>query len=414
MHNTNSICSNNQQQINSDIQQAPPLTEYSLLPRRSTETLIQNLQVVIYSFVTLFSILFIFFGYSLPAHAEINATGQAPKQDLPIEVRLTLHINKIFDIRPIDESYSIDAYLTADWIDPRARALVPETEEKVVLEDNLVDDIREVLWNPSFELINITGPKESSNKRIFIYKDGKVVYTERFKATMHSDMNFRKFPFDTQQLKITIEPFAYSSSKMVFSEKSKVFPTKDDAWPMTEWTVTARSCKVDESQYDFLIDITQEQYFPQFEFTVQIQRIPDYFIYQIMVPLIIIMLCAWSVHFINDSATQLSLISTLMLTVYAFNFFIADSIPKLPYNTFLGKLIVISFSAIFLQLIWHIIQLNTRHEYTLKRNSIVVIIFLFGFSIASAISWHFSSQEISRDSSLSNSNKLKQCIESIG
>ncbi|MCE3254295.1 MAG: Cys-loop ligand-gated ionic channel [Cellvibrio sp.] len=368
------------------------------------------MQPFIYYLITTFWILLIsLFGYSLPAHAEINITSQAPKQDLPIEVRLTLHINKIYDIRPVDESYSIDAYLTADWIDPRARTLVPETEEKIVLEDNLVDDIRDELWSPSFEVINITGPKESSNKRIFIHKNGKVVYTERFKAVMHSEMNFRKFPFDSQELKVTIEPFAYASSKMTFSDKSKVFPTESNAWPMTEWTVTSRTCEVNDSQYDFLVDITGERYFPQFEFSVQIQRIPDYFIYQIIVPLIIIMLCAWSVHFINDSATQLSLISTLMLTVYAFNFFIADSIPKLPYNTFLGKLIVISFSAIFLQLICHIIQLNTKREFTAKQNSIVVILFLFGFGVASAVSWNFSSQPVPQDQPLSQKSNIRQC-----
>jgi hypothetical protein len=404
---------------NNDSKNQPtPLAKNPLLSNQSAGKFIQDtqpMQPFIYYLVSTFCILFISpFGYSQPAHADINIASQVPKQDLPIEVRLTLHINKIYDIKPVDESYSIDAYLTADWIDPRARALVPETEEKIVLEDDLVDDIRETLWNPSFELINITGPKENSNKRVYIHKDGKVVYTERFKAVMHSDMNFRKFPFDTQELKITIEPFAYASSKMVFSEKSKVFPTESNAWPMTEWTVTGRSCEVNESHYDFLVDITGERYFPQFEFSVQIQRIPDYFIYQIIVPLIIIMLCAWSVHFINDSATQLSLISTLMLTVYAFNFFISDSIPKLPYNTFLGKLIVISFSAIFLQLICHIIQLNTKREFTFKQNSILVFLFMFGFAIASAVSWHFSNQQLSQESVLSNKSNIKHCIESSG
>lgn len=369
----------------------------------------------IYYLVTTCCVLFIsLLSYSLPVCGEINITSQAPKQNLPIEVRLTLHINKIYDIKPVDESYSIDAYLTADWIDPRASALVPEAEDKIVLEDDLVDDIRETLWNPSFELINITGPQEVSNKRIFIYKDGKVVYTERFKAVMHSAMNFRKFPFDIQELKIIIEPFAYSSKKMVFSEKSKVFPAEDNAWPMTEWTVTGRSCQVNESQYDFLVDITGEQYFPQFEFSVQIQRIPDYFIFQIIVPLMIIMLCAWSVHFVNDSATQLSLISTLMLTVYAFNFFIADSIPKLPYSTFLGKLIVVSFSAIFLQLICHIIQLNTKREFTVKQNGLLVVLFMLGFTIASAGCWYFSSLDIVQEQLLSNKAKIKQCIEALG
>lgn len=363
----------------------------------------------------LIALTFALFSHVLPAHSESSdITNQIPQENLPIEVRLTLHINKIYDIQPIDETYSIDAYLTADWIDPRASNLIPEYEEKIVIENNLVDDIHETLWIPTFELINITGPQEVSNKRIFIHKNGKIVYTERFKAVMHSEMNFRKFPFDTQQLNLIIEPFAHSSAQMVFSEKSKAFPTENDAWPMTEWTVIDRACQVNESKYDFLLDITGEQFFPQFEFSVTIKRIPDYFVFQIIIPLVIIMLCAWSILFINDSATQLSLISTFMLTVYAFNFFIADSIPKLPYSTFLGKLIVISFGAIFLQLICHIIQLNSKREFTIAKNSLLAILFILGFTIACTASWSIASQNDTAEHALSNKSHIKQCIETTG
>ena len=332
---------------------------------------------------------------------------QEPKQDLPIEVKLTLNINKIFDIKPVDESFTIDAYLAADWIDPRAGAFVQEGDH-ITLEDSQVDNVRNVIWDPAFEIINITGPKEISNKRIIVYKDGRIFYNERFKAVMSSKMNFRAFPFDSQDLKIIIEPFSYSSSKLRFSEKSRVFPSESDAWPMTEWQVTDRACQVADQPYEYLADSTAEKMFTQFAFTVTVNRIPSYFILQIMLPLIIIMLCAWSIFFVRDNTTQLSLISTLMLTVYAFNFFITDSIPKLPYSTFLGKMIIISFITIFLQLICHLIELNKTKEFTKKQNALLAIFFALSFALANAISWSLSNMDLKSSPAATQIN-IKKC-----
>ena len=230
------------------------------------------------TFAIFFALIVLFFNCQAYSQTDRNIASQAPRHNIPIEIRLTLHINKIYDIKPIEESYTIDAYLTADWLDPRVSNLIPDGEHKIVFEDALVDDIREELWNPSFELINITGPKEISNKRLFIHSDGKVVYTERFKAVMNSEMNFRKFPFDTQKLKVIVEPFAYSAIHIIFSEKSQIFPIENNSWPMTEWLVTGRTCQINPSHYEFMANITGELDFSQFELSIDIERIPDYFI----------------------------------------------------------------------------------------------------------------------------------------
>lgn len=318
---------------------------------------------------------------------------QEPVKDLPIDVRLSLNINKIYDIRPVDESFNVDAYLGANWLDPRAGSLVPEGKDSITLEDGHVDDWHEHVWMPSLEIINVLGTKDVSNKRLVIYKDGRVFYNERFNATLQSSMNFRKFPFDTQQLQIMIEPFSYSASKVRFSEQSRVYPTELSSWPMLEWHATKRSCQIGEAEYQYLADSTAEKIFTQFAFTLTVERIPGYFLLQIFLPLAVIMLCAWSIFFVKDGATQLSLISTLMLTVYAFNFFITDSIPKLPYGTFLGKIIIISFISIFLQLIVHLVELRCDREFTAKQNFWIALLFVIGFGFANWLNWQHSSMD---------------------
>lgn len=323
----------------------------------------------------------------------IDIPVQEPVKNLPIDVRLALNINKIYDIRPVDESFNVDAYLGASWVDARAGKLVPVDKTYITLEDAHVDEWHEHVWIPSLEIINILGPKDISNKRLIIYKDGRVFYNERFNATLQSSMNFRKFPFDTQKLQIMIEPFSYSISKMVFSPESRVYPTEHNAWPMLEWRALERACQIGEAEYEYLADSTAEKKFTQFSFSLTVERIPGYFLLQIFLPLAVIMLCAWSIFFVKDGATQLSLISTLMLTVYAFNFFITDSIPKLPYGTFLGKIIIISFISIFLQLIAHLIELRSEREFTTKQNFWIALFFVIGFGVANWLNWHHASLE---------------------
>lgn len=344
-----------------------------------------------------------------PMDAE-SIPAQEPDTGLPVEVRLSLNINKIYDIRPVDESFNVDAYLAANWMDARAGLLVPATDNYITLEDDGVDEWHSKVWKPSLEIINILGPKDISNKRLIIYKDGRVFYNERFNATLQSQMNFRKFPFDTQDLQIVIEPFSYAASKIEFSPQSRVYPTENSAWPMLEWRAIGRACQVGEQLYEYLADSTAEKKFAQFAFTLTVERIPGYFILQIFLPLAVIMLCAWSIFFVKDGATQLSLISTLMLTVYAFNFFITDSLPKLPYGTFLGKIIIISFIAIFLQMLTHLIELRSKWEFTTRQNALVALLFVIGFGVANSISWHFSSAEVPSDGSGPTKINVQACV----
>ena len=334
---------------------------------------------------------------------------QEPDTNLPIEIRLSLNINKIYDIRPVDESFNVDAYLAANWMDVRAGKFVPEHDTYITLEDSHVDEWHGKVWIPSLEVINILGPKEISNKRLIIYKDGRVFYNERFNATLQSQMNFRKFPFDTQNLQIIIEPFSYAASRIAFSPHSRVYPTENSAWPMLEWRAIDRACQVGEQLYEYLADSTAEKKFAQFAFTLTVERIPGYFILQIFLPLAVIMLCAWSIFFVKDGATQLTLISTLMLTVYAFNFFITDSIPKLPYGTFLGKVIIISFISIFLHMLTHMIELRKRWNWNTRQNMVAALLFVTGFIIANSISWHISSAHMSDDGSGPTKINVQEC-----
>ena len=55
---------------------------------------------------------------------------------------------------------------------------------------------------------------------------------------------------------------------------------------------------------------------------------------------------SWVIFWIKSYTDQLNIGFTLLLTVVAFNFFSNSLLPKLPYNTFLESVIILSYISI--------------------------------------------------------------------
>lgn len=70
------------------------------------------------------------------------------------------------------------------------------------------------------------GSRERPNISIEIYSDGTIEYEERFFATCSTDMDFKKFPFDSQTYQVIVESFSYGSGKIVF-KNPKLFLEHD-------------------------------------------------------------------------------------------------------------------------------------------------------------------------------------------
>ena len=82
-----------------------------------------------------------------------------------------------------------------------AKGLAPELDRSAVS----LDDI----WNPDVEVINQHTPRSIANWVITIDDEGTVVYEERFTAELSSDFDLRRFPFDSQRVRMVVESFRY-------------------------------------------------------------------------------------------------------------------------------------------------------------------------------------------------------------
>jgi len=90
---------------------------------------------------------------------------------------------------------------------------------------------------------------------------------------------------------------------------------------------------------------------------VSLYREPDYMIFSIFAPLLLLNLSALSVFVLgpSDFANKLSILVTLLLAMFAFTLFIRQSIPSLPSLTFLEKHILNSIVILFISILESVI-----------------------------------------------------------
>jgi hypothetical protein len=278
----------------------------------------------------------------------------------PLEIAWNLRINKIYDINSVQETYKIDGYFVYIWKNAQAKSYFKDTTATSIIFEN--DKARELinsdLWIPAFELINVQGSRETPNIRIEIFTNGTIEYEERFFATCSTNMDFTKFPFDTQVYKVEVESFSYGNKDITF-KNPKLFLEHDHSNYLGEdWAFVSSDADVITKKYEYMhddIDSEKNEY-SRDVFEVKAKRLSGYYEWQVLFPLLIIILASFSIFWIKEFGSQIGVGFTLMLTVVAFNFYSASILPKLPYNTFIEYVIIVGYIFIFLGILAVIIN----------------------------------------------------------
>lgn len=280
----------------------------------------------------------------------------APPDSL-VNVDVILYINKIYNVDSVDETYQIDGYLEFVWHDDRLSFSTDTLPPLLIFENEKADELMKTdIWVPAFEFNNIQGSQDIQNKQITIYPDGKVMFEERFFGIFHTEMNFKRFPFDSKTFVVEIEPFSHDQDMLRFNN-SYLFPAEYFDMNLKlgkDWVLTGTTARLDSTVYQqpaMLASGAGPSIFSKVIFEVQADRRYGYYLWQVLFPLFIIILASFTIFWIRDFGTQIGIGFSLMLTVVAFNFYSASILPKLPYNTFIEYVIMVGYIFIFLGII---------------------------------------------------------------
>ena len=278
-------------------------------------------------------------GRNSPAAA--GGAGEETGPDIvraPQIVDVRLRIDQITDVNQIAENFSIVANLTFDWQDA-ALAFSPDTcncQQQVFRTDRLINDyfnkngINE--W-PAVVIFNQQGGRSAQSQVLVVNSDGSATYFERFTATLQApDFNFRQFPFDVQQFYVRLQSLYENDTYILrpdvagsgfgeqLGEEEWIF--SNDAFTAEQLTVSNRSQAV-------------------FGFTTY--RHLSFYIFRIFIPVLLIIMISWIAFFLRDYGRRIEVASGNLLLFIAYNFTIANDLPRIGYLTFTDVVIISTF-----------------------------------------------------------------------
>ena len=181
-------------------------------------------------------------------------------------------------------------------------------------------------------------------------------------ATIKADFDLKKFPFDSQTLKLTLiapEDIQVNTSDLVRKRYISTFEPLPNTYVylnkyknnnyLKEWTITDINVEnsLNLEEYVSLEDNSKYEtvFNDNININIEVKRNINYFIFKIIIPVFLILSIAWSVMWIppNQVESRLTTSIVALLALIAYNFVFNEDLPKLSYLTSLDRYILLSY-----------------------------------------------------------------------
>lgn len=295
----------------------------------------------------------------------------------PVQVSVTLNVVEISDVRDKDQEFDVELYLYQTWQNP---ALAGGEEREIPMAGQ---------WMPNEELIGARAIKRETDGTLEIFEDGTVRHTQHIWATLAVDFDLRSFPFDEHALPIRVESYSYSADELSFVA-AEASGASDEPRVAKGWHL--EQVQTDVQLQDYPEENTQYSSFVE---EVGVSRGSGYYLWKVVLPLVLIISMSWSVFWIEPTqlGPQMGVAVTTMLSVVAFNFAIANTLPKISYVTRMDLFIVMGymfvFSAFVENLVVHTLcrRDNVEAADRLDRRCRMAFPAVFGAALVAFLAW---------------------------
>jgi len=203
--------------------------------------------------------------------------------------------------------------------------------------------------------------------------NGYYYVSGRCKAITPFKSDYHKFPFDIQNLKISIENKVANSKSLVYipDKATSNFNNLNDATIeiLNGDQYSVSSLKAVESSYIYSTNFGDPQIqgnekYSRLEFQIGVDRDPTGMIQKIFLPLLVVLILAYLVFYIPDHeiGTASGLTVTALLAAIAFQWTINDSLPKVSYLTTIDRIFYLVYAYIFYAMAQTIVTFNLSNK----------------------------------------------------
>ena len=265
------------------------------------------------------------------------ATATDQTDDPAREVSVGLYLADLVEITGSSQSFLADVIMVISWNDPELVGAFASTRTI-----NASD-----VWHPQLLIVNQRAVSKSLPEIVTVDPDGSVRYFQRYTGTFSAVMDLRDFPLDGQRLHVWVvaphrfgEPLQLGPDSSLANLKAVSLSISD--WRVLELGLAERGFRATANAIPA----------PGVELTVEVQRRVGYYIIQVIIPLIAIMLMAWAVFWIPPATIppRIGVVVTTMLTLIAYRFALANDVPRLSYLTRLDWFLLVATTLVILTL----------------------------------------------------------------
>jgi hypothetical protein len=238
----------------------------------------------------------------------------------PREVKISLLMTDLTEVDGAAQAFSADVFLLATWEDPE---LADDSAEIRTF------DLNEV-WHPTLLIYNRRSVRESLPQEVIVYPDGTVTYLQRFIGQFSIPMDLQEFPRDRQEFFVWVISPTRAGANVSFVPDESVTALRTRELSISDWELGQPRLTIEALQV-----ASGAQANPGIKLTLPGSRRVTYYIIQVLIPLVAIVMMAYAVFWIAPSVvpTRVGTVVTTMLTLIAYRFMLGNHVPRLPYLT---------------------------------------------------------------------------------
>ncbi|KAJ8281026.1 hypothetical protein GJAV_G00062520 [Gymnothorax javanicus] len=224
------------------------------------------------------------------------------------------------------QDYRVNIFLRQQWNDPRL-AYSEYPDDSLDLDPSMLDSI----WKPDLFFANEKGAHfhevTTDNKLLRIFKNGNVLYSIRLTLTLSCPMDLKNFPMDVQTCIMQLESFGYTMNDLIF-EWQKKGPVQ-----VAEGLTLPQFILKDESDLRNCTKHYNTGKFTCIEVRFHLERQMGYYLIQMYIPSLLIVILSWVSFWINMDAApaRVALGITTVLTMTTQSSGSRTSLPKVSY-----------------------------------------------------------------------------------
>lgn len=240
---------------------------------------------------------------------------------VPTEITVGSYLVDLYKIDDAEQTFSADLFFAMEWLDERLLDIDGRSLAgcRVALES---------IWAPRVWVINERQLRRSLEDYVVVGPDGVVQYQQRFQGVFTNRLDLRDFPMDRQLLAMQIVLGRVAMEEVTLLQ-DEVTGTSGE-YSIADWTLEEGS--VDYTPFRLA---TVDQDLPQVTYLVEVRRNRAYYAQKVFLPLILIVCMSWAVFWIDPKLVppQVGISTSAVLTLIAFLFSLAYTLPRLSYLT---------------------------------------------------------------------------------